>query len=314
MIKALIVGGAGYVGGHLTDVLNEYYDVIVYDNLTYEPKYLKDIKFIRGDIRDRKTMSKEFINKFDVVVWLAAIVGDGACHVNPQLTEEINETSVKWLVDNYHGKIIFASTCSVYGHQKEMIDEDSEINPLSVYAGTKYNAETYIREHATNYVVYRLGTLFGISDLYTRIRLDLVVNTLSMKAAYGEELCVYGGDQYRPILHVKDVADATHFAIDKDLKGLFNLSYKNVTIKEVAKTIQNIIPDVKIKYQAKKFEDMRDYCVQTERMTKTGFVPKRTMQQGIEEIRKVFHEHRIKDRNDPIYSNQNYWRKLNEDT
>jgi len=311
MKKILIVGGAGYVGGYLTDVLADGYDVTVYDNLTYEPKFMKNVNFVCGDIRDRESMSKDFVNKFDTVVWLAAIVGDGACHINPQLTEEINETSVKWLVDNYTGKIIFTSTCSVYGHQKDIINEESEVKPLSVYAGTKYNAESYIRKHAKDYVVYRLGTLFGIGDLYSRIRLDLVVNLLAMKAAYSENLSVYGGEQYRPVLHVKDVADATLFAIENDLEGLFNLSYRNVTIRGIAEIIQSVVPDVQIDYQQEKFEDLRDYRVDTGRIGALGFKPTRTIELGVKEIYKVFCEHRIKNRNDPVYSNQNYWSRNN---
>ena len=79
--------------------------------------------------------------KYDVVIWLAAIVGDGACTVDPFLTQSINEDTVEWLVDNYSGKVVFPSTCSVYGINNDLIDESAPTHPLSMYAITKLAAE-----------------------------------------------------------------------------------------------------------------------------------------------------------------------------
>ena len=97
-MKILVVGGAGYVGGVIVDLLiaKKNYDVTVYDNLLYEDSYRKDCKFINGDIRD-KSFYKKNLNKYDVIVWLAALVGDGACAINPGLTDEINFQTLKKL-------------------------------------------------------------------------------------------------------------------------------------------------------------------------------------------------------------------------
>lgn len=89
-MNCLIVGGAGYLGGAVTDLINAR----VYDNLTYEEAYLKPLEFVFGDIRDRKKL-KEQLDWADRVIWLAALVGDGACAINPALTKELNEDSVK---------------------------------------------------------------------------------------------------------------------------------------------------------------------------------------------------------------------------
>jgi nucleoside-diphosphate-sugar epimerase len=126
--KILVVGGCGYIGGFLTDLLtNQAYDVTVYDSLLYETRYLKNVNFIRGDIRDTEKLEK-IIHDYDTVVWLAALVGDGACAVDLELTKRINFDAVKWLVDNFKGKIVFTSTCSVYGANNDLIDETATPN------------------------------------------------------------------------------------------------------------------------------------------------------------------------------------------
>jgi nucleoside-diphosphate-sugar epimerase len=268
----------------------------------FETRYLKDIKFIYGDIREREKLLT-ILKDFNIVVWLAAIVGDGACAVDPALTRIINEDSVKWLVDNYEGKIVFTSTCSVYGIHDHLIDEDAEFNPQSVYASTKLAAEKYIIENYDNYLIFRLGTLFGLGDDFSRIRLDLVVNILTTRAMKSETLTVFGGEQWRPILHVKDVGEALFYCLENEVTGLFNLSYKNVKIYQIAEEIAKVIDEVKIEYVDMSFEDLRNYRVKTNRIMATGWKPRYNVTDGIQEIAKIIGEHRILDTKDPVYHN-----------
>ena len=89
-MKILVVGGAGYIGGYLVDqLLDKGYDPIVYDNILYEDRYLKDVPFIRGDIRDTNKLVKA-AQGCDVVVLAAALVGDPACSIDKDLTDKIN--------------------------------------------------------------------------------------------------------------------------------------------------------------------------------------------------------------------------------
>ena len=230
--RVLIVGGAGFIGGPLPDCLHHAgFSVTIYDNLLFENRYMKEVDFVYGDIRDKRKLSTLLKNQ-DVVIWLAGLVGDGACAVNAPLTRELNVDCPKWLVDNFNGKIVFPSTCSVYGINNDLITEDAEPNPLSLYAATKLEAEQYILNNAKEPMVFRLGTLYGLGDLHSRIRLDLVVNILSMRAARGDPLTVFGGEQWRPLLHVRDAAEAFVFSIEKNLSGLYNLSRENYQIKD----------------------------------------------------------------------------------
>ena len=303
-MKILVVGGAGYVGGGIVDTLSKKNEITVYDSLIYESAFRKDVNFIYGDIRDYKKINS-ILNNFDAVVWLAALVGDGACSINPTLTHEINSETVKNLVKNFNGKIIFLSTCSVYGAQEGVLDENSEVNPLSEYASSKLIAEKYLEE--SDAIIFRLGTLFGISDQFSRIRLDLVVNILTTKALVDKKMSVFGGDQWRPLLHVKDVANAIEHNISSDTKGIFNLHYKNFKIIEIAEKIKVKIPDVSIETTPLPFQDARNYQVSSDKLKReTGFEASIELTQGIEEMYNLISSNRIKDINDPRYSNQNF--------
>ncbi|MCK4613807.1 MAG: NAD-dependent epimerase/dehydratase family protein, partial [Thermoplasmata archaeon] len=178
MKNVLVIGGAGYIGGLTTDFLmKQGYNVTVFDNLMYESQFLKPCDFIYGDIRDTKRLV-ELQKKYDEIIWLAAIVGDSACAQSPELTREINLNSIKRFLDATHRKIIFASTCSVYGAQHDVLNEESPTNPLSLYASTKLEAEKYVLENSGT--IFRLGTVYGVGDRFSRIRLDLVVNVLTL--------------------------------------------------------------------------------------------------------------------------------------
>jgi nucleoside-diphosphate-sugar epimerase len=240
-MNVLVVGGAGYIGGAATDVLQTTnHEIRVYDSLLYEESYRKPVEFVYGDVRDCEPLAKQ-LEWADAVIWLAALVGDGACAINPQLSVEINQNTVRWLSENYDGRIIFTSTCSVYGAQDGILTEESATEPLSVYASTKLAAEQYLRDK--NALVFRLGTLFGVSDLFARLRLDLVVNVLTVRAGLEGELTVFGGEQFRPLMHVRDVAKAIVDYVETECTGTYNLHRQNVRIIDLAYQVRNHFPD-----------------------------------------------------------------------
>ncbi len=303
-MKVLVVGGAGYVGGGIVDKLSQNHEVTVYDSLVYETSYRKNVNFILGDIREYDKLNK-ILNDFDVVIWLAALVGDGACSINPELTHEINSESIKNLVKNFDKRIVFLSTCSVYGAQDGVLTEESETNPLSEYASSKLLGEEYLKD--SNSIIFRLGTLFGISDQFSRVRLDLVVNILTAKALMEKKISVFGGDQWRPLLHVKDVANAIDQTVDTSLNGIYNLHYKNYKIIDIAEKIKEKIGDVEIDITPMSFEDARNYQVSSEKLEgESKFKAEIGLEQGIDEIYELILNNRIKDINDPRYSNQNF--------
>ena len=309
MASVLVVGGAGYVGGGITDRLIEAgHEVCVYDALLYEDVYLKPIDFIYGDVRDALEL-KPHLDWADTVVWLAALVGDGACSLDPGLTYEINVESVKWLAHNFDRRIVFMSTCSVYGAMDGLLTEGSPTNPLSLYATAKLEAEEILGP--TGAIIFRLGTLFGLGDTYSRIRMDLVVNTLTVKACLYGRVSVFGGEQYRPLLHVKDVAEAVAANVSTDHSGIYNLHAINMKIIDLAEKLLDYVPGLEIQRTEMKFQDSRNYEVSSQKAINTfGFKPRYTVDDGIKEIKSLVEQGRIRDISSPRYSNTDFLRPV----
>lgn len=304
MSKVLVVGGAGYVGGSLTDqAIAAGHDVRVLDNLTYEDSYLKKVDFAFGDILDFSTIEKH-LKWADTVVWLSALVGDPACAINPKLTRLTNVEAVRNLVNSFDGRIIFPSTCSVYGAQDGVLDETSPTGPLSLYAESKLEAESILTQASNSTLIFRLGTLFGISDAFARLRVDLVLNVLTIRAILEGSMSVFGGAQYRPLLHVRDVATAAVPHIDTDMQGVFNLHTENVTVLEIAQRIQKIVTEAGIEQTEISFQDARNYRVNSDSARTTlGFAPKWTIEDGVKEVAEVVWNKRIKDVSNPRFNN-----------
>lgn len=304
MKNILIVGGSGYIGGALTDLIigSSKYNVRIYDNLLFEDCFLKPVNFVFGDVRDQETL-KPHLKWADVVVWLAAIVGDGACQVNPKITFDVNQKAVEFLSNNFDGRIVYMSTCSVYGAMDGILTENSKTNPLSIYASTKLDSEKFLDNK--NAITFRLGTLCGKGDNYSRVRMDLVLNIMVARALNQKQISVFGGDQYRPLLDVKDVAHAIYDNLETKPTGIYNLANQNFKILDLALKIQEILGDsIVIESTEKKFEDLRNYRVSAEKAKKDlEFKPKFSLESSIKEIADLFYTGRIKSFDNKRFNN-----------
>jgi len=311
MGNVLIVGGAGYLGGAITDeLISASHNLRVYDNLLYEERYLKDVPFVLGDVRDTRALSQQ-LDWADTVIWLAALVGDGACAADPSISWEINKDALVWAEEHFDGRILFPSTCSVYGANEELLDENSSLNPLSVYAETKVSCEQVLQ--GKNAMVFRLGTLFGLGDAYSRIRLDLVINVLTLKGLQDGVVQIFGGDQYRPVLHVRDAARAIATNVTADHLGIYNLHAENVRIKDLPEFLRPSLPALEVEYTEASFEDSRNYKVTSQKAIDAfAFNTRYSISDGISEMQAFLAENRIKDTSHPRYSNSAFVRGLIE--
>lgn len=323
--KVLVVGGAGYLGSILCEkLLKKNYKVRVLDNLTYGNEGIKHIyhhpnfEFYYGDICDLKILV-ESIKDIDAVIHLAAIVGDPASDLNPEKTIESNYLASKMLAEvckySQVNRFIFASTCSVYGASKtdKILYETSPLNPVSLYARMKLKSEEAIlsmEDDNFSPTVFRMGTLFGLSY---RMRFDLVVNTMTIKALKEGQFKVYGGNQWRALCSVDDAADAYIKCLEtsvKEVKGqIFNIVSSNFRIKRIGQFINHSIPQAKMIVEEDKV-DIRNYCVSSNKAKNIlNFKIKETILHSIEDIKYAVNKNKFDDYENPKYSNIEYLRQ-----
>ncbi len=330
MKNVVVLGGCGYIGDCVTEnLLDAGCNVTVVDNLMYGGTYMRrhipksssrkmlneskgagTLTFVGADITTKTVRDLISDFKWDAVIHLAAIVGDGACASKPELTLAVNEVATKDIAEicaRKNIKLIFASTASVYGANNEMLDEQSPTNPLSLYAGTKLAAEQFVKL-VPNHLIFRLGTVFGVSTEFARLRCDLVANVLTYKAVRGEALTVFGGEQWRPLIHVRDVGRVFAMAALEDKPpGTYILSSGNFTIRDVALLIKRIVaPEVKVNITDMKFEDQRNYKVSGAKAEAAGFTTQMSLIDGIQEMRDVVVSGRVADVWSPAFHNAEY--------
>ena len=294
-MNILITGGAGYLGSVITPLLvNKGYDVTVYDNLMYNQLTLSDLcyksnfKFVYGDVRDYKKLN-EYVQKADVIIPLAAIVGFPACEKDKQLAEEVNYNQIYDLITNTSKEqtIIFPNTNSGYGTRSSGIcKENQKLQPISHYGITKCNAEDILLQNG-NAIIFRFATVFGVSP---RMRLDLLVNEFVYKALTDKYITIFERKAVRNYIHIRDVASVFEcMVVHRDIhRGeIFNvgLSDANINKQQLAEMIKKYISDFAITY-SDYYEDpdKRDYIVSNEKVESTGWLPKYNLDDGIKEL------------------------------
>ena len=297
--RVLITGGAGYIGSHLVRMLLERgYHVRILDRFDYgrvgiEGLSHPNFEVIQGDICNSRDVSRA-VRNVDGVIALAAIVGDPACNLDPEETVNLNYAGTKILAEtcNFYGvrRLVFASSCSVYGASSQgLLTERSRLNPVSLYARTRVLSENILfdRHGDVEPVVVRLATVFGLAP---RMRFDLVVNTLTVRAVTEGRIHIFGGGQWRPNVHCRDAARAFLLALEapaSDVAGeIFNLGGDalNHRINEIGEMVAEIVGDVEVE-RRDDVADPRDYRVSFAKIRRVlGFEPEHMVADGIREV------------------------------
>ncbi len=296
MSNILVTGGAGYIGSTLVpDLLSKKHKVTVVDNFMYDQTSLatsirdRNFEIIFGDVRDESLM-KKLVSKADIIIPLAAIVGAPACDKDPVTAQSINKDSILWLLKQVSKsqQVIMPTTNSAYGSgdKNNFCDENSPLNPLSLYARDKVVVEKSLLEHE-NSTSFRLATVFGISP---RMRLDLLVNNFTLRAITDGFVIVFEGHFKRNYIHILDVVQAFNLAIEKkdQFKGeIFNvgLSQANISKIELCQEIKKIVPDfLFLEAPLGKDPDQRNYIVSNKKIEALGFSPAVSLQEGLNEL------------------------------
>lgn len=314
----LILGGAGYIGSTLArQLLADGHRVRVLDALFYGDQSLADLKshpmfeLIRGDTRD-EALVVDALHGITDVVHVAELVGDPACAVDPALTLAINYEATRRVASLAREagvrRFVYPSSCSVYGASDSVVDEESELNPVSIYAETKIQSEAAVRALASDGfqpVILRLATVFGLSP---RPRFDLVVNLLAARAIVDGEVTLFGGSQWRPFVHVADAATAMRICLKAPAALVAGVTLNvgstglNYTIGQIADAVLDATPGARLREVAD--PDARNYRVSFARLEETlGYAPRTRVDAGIAEIQRAIAGGAIADYRAAQYSN-----------
>ena len=299
----LVTGGAGYVGSKLVPKLIETgYRVKVYDTFWFGKNIFKSLngnsflELIEADIRDINKLKSSLTGCTDVI-HLACISNDPSYDLNPKLGEEVNFSSFEPLVESARKsgvqRFIYASSSSVYGvKEEENVTEKLSLNPLTDYSKYKAICEPILLEKASNSfvtTVVRPATLCGYAP---RQRLDLSVNILTNHAVNERLIRVFGGDQYRPNLHIDDMCDAYLYLLDQPVNlingEIFNIGAENMTIKEISELVAVEIGQP-LEIRVESTPDNRSYRVSSDHIKeKIGFVPKLGVREAVRDLKNAF--------------------------
>ena len=298
--KILITGGAGYVGAVLTPyLLNKGHKITVIDLMLFGEEALgknPNLRIIKGDIRDTNLLKKELPNH-DVVIHLACISNDPSFELDPKLGKSINLEAFKPLVEiskqNLIKRFIYASSSSVYGLKKEKeIHENISLEPLTDYSKYKAECEMILKKYESeNFtpIIIRPATVCGYSP---RQRLDVVVNILTNLAYHKRKISVFGGKQFRPNIHIKDMAKVYDVLINAQKSKVsgetFNVGYENKTVLDLANTVKSVLGD-DIQLVETPTDDNRSYHISSKKIKKIlDFDSEFTIKNAVTDLRIAF--------------------------
>lgn len=296
----LVTGGAGYVGSVLVPaLLQRGHRVTVIDNFMFgqtslaELCHLDALTIVRDDARDEATL-KRALAAVDVIIPLAALVGAPLCDRDPLAAVSTNRDAVAAIVRlaSRQQRIVIPITNSGYGigQQGAVCTEESPLRPISLYGRTKVEAEQAVLARG-NAISLRLATVFGMSP---RMRLDLLVNDFVYRAVNDRFVVVFEGRFKRNYIHVRDVARAfvhalDHFDAMRDQAFNVGLSDANLSKLELCARIREQVPGfVFLEAPVGEDPDKRDYVVSNEKMERTGYRPRHSLDAGIVELVKGY--------------------------
>ncbi len=299
-MKILVTGGCGYVGSVLIEKLLKLNHRIISIDTQWFGNYLKknnNLKNLKLDLQNIEILK---LSNIDAVIHLASIANDPMSELDKNLSWETSALGTLKLLEQCkkYGvkRFIYASSGSVYGISKEkQVRENSKLNPISLYNKVKMITERTILSYSNFFDIFiiRPATICGFSP---RMRLDLTVNALTFSALKNKKIIVHGGNQVRPNVHIEDICDVyiKFLKINKKFQGIYNVGFENKSIINIAKLVQSIIKSEII--IEKNNHDPRSYRLNSDKILKIGFFPKKNIKDAIIELKLLYEKNKIKNK------------------
>lgn len=299
-MRIAITGGGGYVGSRLVPyLLRKGHKVTVLDTFWYGDHLGKHpcLSKITGDIRRKKDLDMAFKDQ-DAVIHLACVSNDPSFDMNPTLGADINYNCFKSILAAMKShnvlRFIYASSSSVYGvSELEDVTEDAPKNPLTDYSKYKLMCELELQTFGMGgfWSIIRPATVCGYCP---RMRLDLVVNILTIQALVNKKITLFGLNQRRPNINIDDMVLAYEFVLEKEPKyvdqKIFNVGFENLQLIEIAHLVKNTIGDPKIEIVEQPTNDPRSYHINSDAIKELGFKPLFGIKSAIRSIKHAYEE------------------------
>lgn len=318
--RVAITGGAGYIGSALVPALiGRGHDVSVLDLFLYGEGVFpvvgnpKQLHLIKGDLRDEELLRRAF-EGVDCVIHLACISNDPSFELNPGLGRSVNYDAFFGLLRAVRSagvrRLIYASSSSVYGVREERdVRETSACDPLTDYSKYKLLCEEALRSTdlgQCEFVILRPATVCGYAP---RLRLDLIVNVLTISALVRKQIVVYGGQQLRPNINIKDMVAAYELLLEaptaKVHRETFNVGYENHSVAEIAEIVKDVVGDPAVTIRVEPTVDLRSYHINSDKISaRLGFKSQHAIEDAARSICDAYRGGRIPNPlDDPRYYN-----------
>lgn len=320
-MKVLVTGGSGYVGSRLIPhLLADGHQVTNLDVQWFGDGFLpKDnahLRMVRGDIRDLDLLARE-LRGIEAVIHMACVSNDHSCQLDEALSTSINFEAFEPLVlaAKRAGvrRFIYCSSSSVYGvSEARDIREDHPLVPLTLYNRYKGMCEPLLLKHRApgfECVILRPATVCGYAP---RQRFDLTVNILTAHAVLKGVVTVFGGEQKRPNLHIRDMIDCYRLMLAAPAGQVdgetFNVGRQNMKVRDIALLVKEIVAremGIACSIETTQSTDTRSYHVNSEKIRMvTGFEARHSVEDAIMELCVKFKEGRFRDAlTNPWYTN-----------
>jgi nucleoside-diphosphate-sugar epimerase len=311
-MNILITGGSGYKGSILIPKLLKNNHTIYNIDTNWFGNFLPKHERLLNIKQDIRYFKFDIKKKVDAIIHLASIANDPMADLDKNLSWEISLLGTKKLIETAIQKkikrFIYASSGSVYGIKKESkVHENLPLEPISLYNKVKMTTERLILSYKKDIELFiiRPATVCGYSP---RMRYDLTVNALTYSALKNGTISVFGGNQIRPNIHIQDITDLYIFLLNTNKKncGIYNAGFENLSVTQIAKEVQKIIP-AKIEIIKSKI-DLRSYRLDSSKLESIGFKKSKGIIDAIMELSLNFQKGFLKE--NPRFFSTSWLKKI----